>query len=254
MRAICRIAGALAALAIVAAASAPYAQETKLTVPNVTVTAPPVPVQPPYLRDPWKSYERNPYAGRYRVEEDKFAKVPCNVTRIASSAGGNCLQGYRLTPGDAIVTNRTGTVCDMALDVVMYNVGNLSVEASTLIFDPYKVTAIGFSAKFCYVNAHLGYDQEDFRDMNQMTRRGTNWRNLVSNGEEKSIEFSDGPHNCVAVHKPGPPWRGGYVYMMHASICRTDTGAVRAEDISYALGLLQIRQYDPVGNLRKAGE
>jgi len=70
--------------------------------------------------------------------------------------------------------------------------------------------------------------------MNQVTRRGTNWRSLVSNGEDKSIEFSDGPYNCIAVHKPGPPWRGGYVYMLHASICRTDTAIVRAEDISYA--------------------
>ena len=90
--------------------------------------------------------------------------------------------------------------------------------------------------------------------MNQVTRRGTNWRSLVSNGEDKSIEFSDGPYNCIAVHKPGPPWRGGYVYMLHASICRTDTAIVRAEDISYALGSLQVRQYDPVGNLRKSGE
>ena len=61
-----------AALAIMATASGPYAQETKLPVPNVTVTAPAAPVEPPYLRDPWKSYQRNPYAGRYRVEEDKF--------------------------------------------------------------------------------------------------------------------------------------------------------------------------------------
>jgi hypothetical protein len=90
--------------------------------------------------------------------------------------------------------------------------------------------------------------------MNQVTRRATNWRNLVRNGEDKSIEFSDGPHNCVAVHKPGPQWRGGYVYMLHASICRTDTAAVRAEDVAYALGSLQIRQYDPVGNLQKAGQ
>jgi hypothetical protein len=29
---------------------------------------------------------------------------------------------------------------------------------------------------------------------------------------------------------------------------------VRAEDIACALGSLQIRQYDPLGNLRKAGE
>ena len=254
MRAICRVAGALAALAIVAAASAPYAQETKLTVPNVTVTAPPVPVQPPYLRDPGKSYERNPYAGRYRVEEDKFKEVPCNVTRIASSAGGKCLQGYRLTPGDTLFYARGGIKCDMALDVVMSRVGNLSIEASTLIFDPYKVAATGLPDRYCYVQGHPSYDQEDFQDLNQVTRRGTNWRNLVSNGEEKSIEFSDGPHNCIAVHRPGPPWRGGYVYMLHASICRTDGATVRAEDISYAFASLQIRQYDPVGNLRKSGE
>ena len=255
MQAISKVAASIVATAIMASAGGTFAQQTKqLPLPEVTVTAPPVPVQPPYLSNPWKSYERNPYGGRYRVEEDKFAKVPCHVTRIASSAGGNCLQGYRLTPGDAIVTNRTGTVCDMALDVVMYTVGNLSIEASTLVFDPYKVTAIGFSAKFCYVQAHPSYGQEDFQDMNQVTRRGTNWRNLASDGEAKSIEFSDGPHNCVAVHRPGPAWRGGYVYMLHASICRTDTAAVRAEDISYILGFLQIRQYDPVGNLREAGK
>jgi hypothetical protein len=95
-------------LAIVASASASYAQETKLPVPNVTVTAPAAPVEPPYMRDPWKSYQRNPYAGRYRVEEDKFTEVPCTETRIASSAGGKCLQGYRLVPGTALFAQRGG--------------------------------------------------------------------------------------------------------------------------------------------------
>jgi hypothetical protein len=254
MRATRRPVGAIVALAIMASASAASAQDTKLTVPNVTVTAPPVPVPPPYLRDPWKSYERNPYAGRYRVEEDKFIEVPCNVTRIASSAGGKCLQGYRLVPGTELFVQRGGLKCDMALDVVMSRVGNLSIEASTLIFDPYKLAATGLPGKYCYVNSHPSYGQEDFQDMNQVTRRGTNWRNLVSDGEEKSIEFSDGPHNCIAVHRPGPKWQGGYVYMLHASICRTDTAAARAEDVAFALGSLQVRQYDPVGNLRKAGE
>lgn len=57
MRAICRLAGAIAALATMSSASGTYAQETKqLPVPNVTVTAPAAPVEPPYLRDPWKSY------------------------------------------------------------------------------------------------------------------------------------------------------------------------------------------------------
>ena len=90
MRTICILAGAIVTAAIMASASSPYAQETKLPVPNVTVTAPVAPAEPPYLRDPWKSYQRNPYAGRYRVEEDKFVEVPCNVTRIASAAGGVC--------------------------------------------------------------------------------------------------------------------------------------------------------------------
>ena len=99
-------------------------------------------------------------------------------------------------------------------------------------------------------DGHAGYDQQDFQDMNQVTRRGTNWRNLAGDGEDKSMEFSDGPHNCVAIKKAGPRWQGGYVYMMHASVCRTDTAAIRAEDIAYALSSLEVRQHDPVGNLR----
>jgi hypothetical protein len=255
MRAICRLAGIIVATAIISAAIGTYAQETKqLPVPNVTVTAPAAPVAPPYLRSPGKSFERNPYAGRYRVEEDKFTEVPCNVTRIASAAGGKCLQGYRLVPGLGLTYQRGGLRCDMALDVVIYSVGTLSIEASTLIFDPYKLAATGMPDKWCYIASHPSYDQEDFQDMNQVTRRGTNWHNLTSNGEDKFIEFSDGPHNCIALHRAGPSWRGGFVYMLHASICRTDTAGVRAEDVSYALGSLQVRQYDPVGNLRKAGE
>jgi len=42
--------------------------------------------------------------------------------------------------------------------------------------------------------------------------------------------------------------------MLHASICRTDMAAMQAEDVSYALDSLQVRQYDPVGNLRNPGQ
>jgi hypothetical protein len=96
-----------------------------------------------------------------------------------------------------------------------------------------------------------------------VTRRGTNWRNLQINDTQdqwsgqdrlRSIEFSDGPRNCIAIRKPGPPWRGGFIYMMHATICRTDTAAVQAEDVAYVLGSLQTRIYDPVDNLRKADD
>src|SRR5215472_9522232 len=83
--------GAVAAMAIISAAAGACAQETRqLSLPSVSVTAPAPPVEPPYLRDPGKAYQRNPYNGRYRVEEDKFSEVPCTVTRIASASGGKC--------------------------------------------------------------------------------------------------------------------------------------------------------------------
>jgi hypothetical protein len=252
------VTSAVATMAIICSATGTRGQETEqLLLPHVTVTAPPPAVAPPYLRDPATAYQRNPYNGRYRVEEDKFREIPCAVTRIASAAGGKCLQGYRLIPAltQQITNPKGGDNCDLALDVVISSIGRLSIEADTLIFDPYKLTAIGTqTSQFCYVNGNSGYDQEDFRDMNQVTRRGTNWRNLVGDGEDKSIEFSDGPHNCAAVQRAGPPWRGGYIYMLHASICRTDAAPMKAEDVAYGLGALQIRQQDPVGNLRNPSQ
>jgi hypothetical protein len=257
MRTVSSCASALVTAAITASASGAYAQDTKLSVPNVTITAPAAPVAPPYMRDPWKVYSRNPYFGRYRVEEEKFVEAPCTQTRIGVGPSGKCLQGYRLTVGGG----RSSSACIMALDVVIDSVGKLSIEADVLIFDPNMVTTT--ASNHCYVRDYTGYDQEGFQDMNQVTRRGSNWRNLQINdmqdqwygGERsRSIEFSDGPRNCIAVRKPGPRWRGGCVYMMHASICGTDTAAVQAQDVAYVLGSLQTRIYDPVGNLRKADD
>jgi hypothetical protein len=262
MRAVSSYATAIVTAAMLAPGSGAYAQDSKLSVPNVTVTAPAVPVEPPYMRDPWKAYGRNPYFGRYRVEEDKFVEVPCTATRIALGASGKCLQGYRLGLPEASTVS-CGNPCDMGLDVVIDTAGKLSIEADILGFDPYKVMAEGSPPRWCYVHGYTGYDQEDFQDMNQITRRGTNWRNLQVNDMQdqwyggdrsRSIEFSDGPRNCIAIRKPGPMWRGGYVYMMHASICRTDGAAVQAQDVAYVLGSLQSRTYDPIGNLRKADD
>jgi hypothetical protein len=256
MQPIFRLTSTIAAVAIISSPSGAHAQNAQLSVPNVTVTAPAPPVAPPYMRDPSKVFARNPYNGRNRVEEDKFPEVPCAATRIAAATGGKCLQGYRLIPAltQQITNPKGGDNCDLSLDVAMYTSGILSIEADTLITDPYKLTAIGFHGAYCYVSGYPGYDQEDFQDMNQVTRRGVNWHNPVGDGEDKSIEFSDGPHHCIAVKKAGPPWQGGYVYMMHASICRTDLAGVQAQDIAYALGSLQIRQYDPAGNLRGPGQ
>ena len=235
-----------------------FGQDAKLTVPNVTVTAPAAPVVPPYMRDPSKAYSRNPYFGRARVEEEKFPEVPCSATRIAFGPTGKCLAGYRLSIPEAALAGGPNSVgsnpCDMVLDVVIDATAKLLIEADILVFDPYKVMANGSPPRNCFVQGYMDYDQEDFQDMNQVTRRGTNWHNLQVNGQERSIEFADGPHNCIALLKPGPTWRGGYVWMMHASICRTDATTVQAQDIAYVLGSLQTRVQDPVGNLRNAND
>ena len=125
---------AIATAGMMAFVSSACAQETRLKVPKVIVMAQAAPVEPPYMRDPWKAYARNPYFGRYRVEEDKFAEVPCTVTRIAFAQGGRCLQGYRLTVPE-VVTRTGSNPCDMALDVVDANTGKLYIEADILALD-----------------------------------------------------------------------------------------------------------------------
>jgi hypothetical protein len=253
MKAVSGYAWAIVTATMMVLVSSACAQDTRLKVPKVIVLAQAAPVEPPYMRDPWKAYARNPYFGRYRVEEDKFAEVPCAATRIAFAPGGKCLQGYRLTPAE-VITETGSNTCDMALDVVGANTGKLYIEADILALDPYKVTANGSPPRWCYVHSYMGYDQEDFQDMNEMTRRGTNWRNLQIDGQARSIEFTDGSHQCVAVLRPGSVWLGGYTYMMHVSICRMDNASVQAADIAYVLGSLQTRTYDPVGNLRRADD
>jgi hypothetical protein len=264
----------LLVLAIAFAAAAPFisaalAEQTdQMTLPQVTVTAPFVPL---YLRpgDGLKAFRRNPYFGNNRVEENRFAPVPCSGFRIdpasAGAADRTCLQGYRLVP--ALVYGPKGgdrdhKHCDIDHDVTIYDVGNLSVEADVFVFDPYKLAAdTGFPDQDCYVRGYSGYDQEDFQDMNRITRRGTDWHDLRGETctwsdlraacETKSIEFSYGPDKCVAIRRPGPRWQGGFVWMLTASICRTDGESVQPGDVDRALGPVQIRQYDPVGNVAR---
>jgi len=52
MRTASSYASAIVTAAITALASGAYAQDTKFSLPNVTVTAPAAPVEPPYMRDP----------------------------------------------------------------------------------------------------------------------------------------------------------------------------------------------------------
>jgi hypothetical protein len=236
------------AAALLAGMAGARAADTQLPLPDVHVTAPGPTNTPPYLREPGRAAS-NPYHGRFRVEEDRFVPVPCAQTRIASSAGGTCLSGYKLTPGIAL--------CDMSLDVVSFENARVSVEADILIFDPYKIVAdspTGHQPKNCYVKGYLNYDEVDFQDMNQVTRRGTNFRNPVGSGDDKSIEFEDGPHHCKAIRHTGPEWHGGYIYIGHVSICRKDAARVQADDIAYVYGTLRVRMYDPEGNLRAADQ
>ena len=224
-----------------------HAAETQLLLPDVAVTAPGPADAPPYLRDQRNSYARNPYLGRYRVDEDKFVRVPCSDTRVAAISGGTCLKGHRLDIG----SNPTGrSPCDLVLDVTMFENARISVEADILIFDPYKVTGLGSVSSRCYVSGFLDYDVVDFADMNQVTRRGANFRNMVGAGDDKAIEFDVDGHHCKAIRHTGPRWQGGYLYIGHMSICRTDTAQVQAEDVTYVFNTLRVRVYDPHGNLR----
>src|SRR5215469_207372 len=139
MRTVSRYASAIVTTAMLAPGIDAYAQDSnKLSVPDVTVAALAGPFEPPYMRDPGKAYARNPYFGRYRVEEDKFPQVPCTQTRIAFSPDCKCLQGYRLTPAPFNSWNGSST-CDMALDVVIESSRKLSIEADILVLIPTRL-------------------------------------------------------------------------------------------------------------------
>jgi hypothetical protein len=151
MRAVSSYVSAIVTAAMMASASGASAQDSKLSVPNVTISAPAAPVEPPYVGS------RSPYFGRYRVEEDKFVEVPCATTRIAFGPSGKCLQGYRLgVPGFS--GNNNSNPCDMALDVVIDTTGKLTIEADILVLDPYKVTATGSPPRYCYVRGQWRYN------------------------------------------------------------------------------------------------
>ncbi len=239
-----------AAAAMLGWAGIAAAQTGAMTVPDVNVTAPSATApQPPYLLDPGKGGSlRNGFHGRYRNEEDKFVQQPCGTTRLSSSAGGTCLVGYRLDGGAA----RYGTNCDMGLDVVMYSAGSLAIEADIVSFDPQKVTAMGAHSR-CRIIPYKYYDETDFQDMNQVTRRGSNFHSLVDASEtERRVEFYDGNRPCIAMRRLGPAWQGGVIWVMHVSICRTDAAPVSAQEVAATVGALLVRVYDPVGNLRAA--
>ncbi len=249
MRKIATWAGAAVTAAILASHGDASAADLQTTLPDVVVTAPAAP--PPPAR------RFTPNVGIVRVEEDKWPEIPCAGARIASSIAGKCQEGPKIQnfqtfmPGGNVP--RAAGECTIVHQLVSTEVGRFAVEADVLVFNPYKVTADRIS-DMCMVWS--GYEDmpEDFKDMNQVARRGVGWHNFVPgngrSGAQSTIEFSDGARGCMAVERLGPPWHGGFVWVLHATVCQPgQTAPIVPSDLDAAVGAIQIHVYDPVGNL-----
>ena len=239
--------GAALIAATVCLTDARGADPPSVGLPDVSVTAPPI-------TPPWKKW--SPYQGNSRVEEDKWPDIPCNSSRITSGATGRCKTGPPLNPAAIGLPQGNPSIqisnCRIAHDLVITSIGKFKVEADVMAFDPTYVSAIGHQHRGCFVESGYSDLRDDFPDMNQMTRDGTNWRNFVEHDDLITMEFSVGSGECRAVEKRGPRWREGYVYVIHASICRNDGRPIEAGDLSQILDGLLVRQYEANGNLRPA--
>jgi hypothetical protein len=215
--------------AAVAAAPAPVAapQESKVPLPDVTVTTP-APIQ-----------QVNP-PPRDGVDEAKWPVISCANARIDLGAGAKCLVGTPIGGGH----------CDIARQAATITNARYQIEADVKIFDPAKVTADGNQGKNCMVWSGYTHMPDDFKKMNQMTRLGSGWNNFVKGDPQSTASFVNGGRNCVAVERLGPPWHGGYVWVVHASICPAAAGSVQTADIDAVFSMLQLRTYDAQGNLR----
>jgi len=249
---------ALAAAALAAAAAilmwpeAARAQQARTALPDVDVTAPVLPPPPKF----------SPMSGKLRVEEDKWPQIPCDRSRIASGAVGKCqtsppVESFMSGTPTGPDPGAGGSDCTIAHHLLSLDIGRLAVEADALIFDPYKLTASMNFNKHCKVWSGFRDMPEDFKDLNQVTRRGVGWRNFVpggtQSGAQSTIEFSEVRRGCVALERLGPPWRGGYVWVVHATICQPGTLPIEKTDIDTVFNALQLRVYDPTGNLRPPG-
>jgi|SRR5580700_5725000 hypothetical protein len=244
----------ITAIAAIILMCAGNAQTQQAPLPDVNVTAPAgTPNSVPRVVPPT---EQNSYFGRNRVEEDMFVERPCSETRMSSSAGGKCLEGYHLGPGWGGASESSSTVCHIQLDVVSATTATYSFEADTFVFDPYLVTSGGPLPKGCSVSKEPAYDLARLQDMNSMTRRGTNWRgyNDAEDNGGRSAEYSDGRLNCLALRRLGPNWQGGVIWSVHAAICRLDGAPVQPGDVHAVLSSIKIRVYDSVGNLRPGSQ
>jgi DNA-binding winged helix-turn-helix (wHTH) protein len=206
-------------------------QENKVPLPDVTVTT----LAPIQEANPF-----SPRSGHPGVNEAKWHVIPCASARIDLGAGARCQAGTPIGGGN----------CDIARQMAMITNARYQIEADVKIFDPTKVAADGSQGKNCTVWSGFRHLPDDFKDMNQMTRLGSGWANFVKGNSQSTVSFVNNGRNCIAVERFGPPWHGGYVWVVHASICPTAGGAAQNADIDAVFALLQLRTYDPQGNLR----
>ncbi len=231
-----------------AAIAFPAAAQQSLDLPDVSVTAPGA--------APTGAASKGgmPMFGNARVEEEKWPEIPCDASRVGAGATpGTCRRGptqINFEHGDSQQT-RQPTNCRIAHDLVVGTLGGLDFEADTLVFDPYYVSAIGHQRQDCYVESVPGHIRAQFLDMNQVTRQATGWGDMTEGADLVLQPFAVGGAHCIALEKRGPRWGGGYIFLIHASICRKDGQPVDPGNIAAVVAALQVQQRDGAGNLRQ---
>jgi hypothetical protein len=226
------------------------AQQQPTALPDVNVTAP---RDPNETRPTSQSAPGMPYFGNTRVEEANWPVIPCGSSRVGSNTDPNasCRRGptvINFEHGDAQGT-RPISNCQIAHDLVISKVGGLDFEADSLVFDPYYVSAIGHQRQDCYVEAIPRRLQEQLVDMNHVTRQATGWGTMQESGDVTYIDFTLNASRCLAFEKRGPRWGGGYIWLVHAALCRGDGQPANLSDVAAVMGALHIEQRDPNGNL-----
>jgi hypothetical protein len=250
-------AAAVAAVWSILAPGGLQAQQAQTTLPEMNVTAPKNQPRPEWYTP------RPGMLGKVRVEEDKWPVVPCATSRMDDPAAvGTCQAGPLVMNsqsygGSGYLPQGFGS-CTIAHPLITTTVGRLSVEADVLVFDPYKVSATPNNPQ-CTVWGGFQNLPGDFRDMNQVARRGLDWRDFVTGGgrpgAQSTMEFADAGRSCLALEKLGPQWKAGFIWVLHATLCGADAAAptpIVQADIDAVLATLRIRIYDASGNLMPA--
>jgi hypothetical protein len=257
LAALSRSVAAAAAAAAVAAATAMLgwpgwlpAQQAQTTLPEMNVTAPKNPPVPEWYAP------RPGIWGKVRVEEDKWPEIPCTESHVnvagaavAAATPGKCQEGWKGT----ITGNHGSQRCTIHHPLITVDIGRFAVEADVLVFDPYLVSADFKTRKGCTVWTGYTNLPNDFRDMNQVARRGVGWRNFIVGsgqpGAQSTMQFSDGARNCEALERLGPFWQGGFRWVLHATLCAAAPAPITPPDIDTVVAALKIHAYDPDGNL-----